>query len=141
MAGLNAFTIDLDRLDACLKRVGLSRAGASRLVSPSGSPDIIRDIARKPDAKVSLHIAEGLAEVADCDLAYLRGMQDTPRQPGGRSGPSQGTVSLSDKELELIGVMRNAPHHMDTVLQLARNLRNSDPADEQGRVGPKSKPG
>ncbi|WP_270375562.1 hypothetical protein [Marinicauda sp. Alg238-R41] len=133
--------IRIDRIDQRLKATGLSASRASELASPAGSKDLIRDLRRtKSSGKMRVETALALAEVLECDLDYLTGAQDVPRQrPAGDPAPAPQAVAtfhLSDEELELIGLIRSAPHEARRIIEIARTLTRGEGEhglDERGR--------
>lgn len=135
-----AFKLDMGRIDQRLKLIGISRAAASRAASPTGSADLIRDMDRGKSGQVRYETARALAEVLECDLAYLTGEQDAPRtrdsaaQAAAQAGPAA-MISLSDDELELIALVRRKPGAMGQVLEITRTLTRDTEAtvDERGR--------
>lgn len=134
------YKIDPARIAQRLKAVGLSRAAASRLASPTGSADLIRDIERGKSGQIRGETAAGLTEVLECDLEYLTGEQDMPRRPRAEDPRPQptaaATVHLSDAELEIIALMRAHPGKAASILSVARTLAQTDEpsVDSRGRL-------
>jgi hypothetical protein len=127
-----------DRIEQRLRVVGLTAHEASKLASPSGSGDLIRDIIRSKTKIVRMSTLLALADVLECDPEYLTGEQDRPRSAVGAAAPAPATdraaFSLTDAEIQLIGLMRMAPEESDRILSVVKTLVfEAQRIDERGR--------
>lgn len=128
--------IVLDRIETRLRAVDLTAHEASKRASNSGSGDLIRDIRRSKSRVVRMNTLYRLAEVLECDPEYLTGKQDRPRrnQPASDAGTMRASFSLTDAEIQLIGLLRSAPEEQERILSVVRTLvMGSSRVDERGR--------
>jgi transcriptional regulator with XRE-family HTH domain len=103
------YEISLERIEQRLEALGLSAFAASKR---AGSPDLIRDLKRGKSHMMRIDNLERLAEVLDCDTAYLTRDQDTPRtaqtEAIGQAEPGTASIALSFDEVALVGMFRAA---------------------------------
>ena len=129
----------IDRLRRRLDVVGLSAHQASKLASPTGSGDLIRDLERSKSKAVRLATLLALADVLECDSEYLTGEQAEARRhrdpAEAAAGMAAASFSLTPQEVELIGLFRAAPDEQERLLTIARGLVQASTAiDTRGRA-------
>lgn len=129
--------VRLDRIKRRLDLTGLSAWEASRRAGLS--PDAIRDIERGKTKAPRISTIYAIAEILECDPAYLTGDQDKPRAAPADAAPAaQAGFALDYDEVELIGLYRMAKDagEAERILTIARSLVTaaaSRPVDQRGR--------
>lgn len=107
--------LDMDRVEARLGALKRSATWASRMASPSASPDLLRDHKRNPDRGMQIQTARRLAEVLECDLASLL---DGKAPQDETETASLAAIRLDDLELRTIAQMRADPKLRDAITAL-----------------------
>lgn len=133
MAARRTLEISLERIEKRLEALGLSAFAASKR---AGNPDLIRDLKRGKSNMLRIDNLDALAEVLDCDPAYLTRDQDTPRTAEtasvGEAAPGTAAISLSFDEVALVGMFRAATDAERAQMMAVMRAMLAKPGNQDG---------